>query len=193
MCRRVGERLCTSDKCPTTRRSYPPGVHGPTSRSRLTPYGIQLLEKQKAKRIYGILERQFRNYVERASAKRGDTGELLVRMLETRLDNVVYRLGFASSRAGARQAIIHGHIAINGKKVDVPSYIVRPGEIVKASESSSKNKYFVARGAVLAQHETPSWLKLDPDTISGTVLSLPEGEELKQNFQTKLIVEFYSR
>jgi len=193
MCRRVGERLCTADKCPVTRRSYPPGVHGPTSRSRLTPYGIQLLEKQKAKRIYGILERQFRAYVNRASAKRGDTGELLVRMLETRLDNVVYRLGFAPSRAAARQIIIHGHIAINGKKVDVPSYIVRPGEIVKASESSSKNKYFAARGAVLAQHETPSWLKLDPDTISGTVLSLPEGEELKQNFQTKLIVEFYSR
>lgn len=193
MCRRVGERLCTSDKCPTTRRNYPPGVHGPTSRSRLTPYGIQLLEKQKAKRIYGILERQFRNYIERASAKRGDTGEILVRMLETRLDNVVYRLGFASSRAGARQIVTHGHITINGKKVDVPSYIVRVGEVVKVAELSTQKKYFMARVAALTEHETPSWLKLDSAAFSGTILSLPEGEELKQNFRPKLIVEFYSR
>lgn len=193
MCRRVGERLCTSDKCPTTRRNYPPGVHGPGSQPRLTPYGIQLREKQKAKRVYGILERQFRNYIEHALAKKGDTGEIFVRMLEMRLDNVVYRLGFASSRAAARQLITHGHITVNGKKVDVPSYIVRIGEVVGVAAGSMQKKYFTARAAALADRETASWLKLDSAAFSGTILSLPEGEELKQNFQPKLIVEFYSR
>lgn len=193
MCRRVGERLCTSDKCPSIRRNYPPGVHGPTGKSRLTGYGIQLREKQKAKWVYGLLERQFRNYFEKAKKVKGDTGRLFSQYLEMRLDNVVFRLGWAKSRGQARQLAKHGHIEVNGKKIDVPSYQVRVNDIVAVRAKAAESPYFKAMLPNLEKHELPSWLARAGSQLNGKVLNPPPDEELKQNFDPKLIVEFYSR
>lgn len=198
-CRREREKLflkgekCSSSKCPIIRRNYPPGHNGPKSRTRLTGYGIQLREKQKAKRLYSVDEKQFRNYFEKAINKKGDTGETLVTMLETRLDNVVFKLGLAKSRRQARQLVNHAHFIVDGKKVDIPSYRVKTGQVIELREKSKESEIFKLLFATLAKHETPTWLSINPENGTGKVVSLPQGEELKQNFDPKLIVEFYSR
>lgn len=199
MCRREGEKLhlkgekCLTAKCPIVKRSYRPGMHGPITRPRPTPFGIQLREKQKARNSYMLMEKQFHGYFEKASRKVGNTGEWLVQMLETRLDNVVYRLGFGRSRSLARQIISHGHVLVNGKKVTIPSYQVKPGDVIKLTEKMTKSKLFENEMPRLEQHETPAWLHLDAKAYTGKVLNNPEGEELRHGFNPKLIVEFYSR
>jgi small subunit ribosomal protein S4 len=198
-CRREGEKLylkgdrCFTAKCAISRRPFKPGQHGPTSRTRPTPYGIQLREKQKAKNTYGLMEKQFRNYFDKSKSKVGNTASFLVQMLEMRLDNVVFRLGFAKSRALARQIVGHGHVRVNGKKVNVPSYQTKPGDVVTLSAGISKSKLMEGGEERLAKHQAPSWLHYDGAASSGKVLTKPEGADLKQNFDPKLIVEFYSR
>ncbi len=175
------------------RRPFAPGVHGPDSRTRMTDYGKQLREKQKAKRIYGLNERQFSNVFAEVKEKRGNTAEMLIQTLESRLDNVVYRAGFAKTRAAARQFVSHAHIEVNGKKVNVPSYRVRPGEVISVRESKKKKGNWTQTTETAGQKETPSWLSLDAGALSVKVTGKPEGTELQQPFDTKLIVEFYSR
>jgi small subunit ribosomal protein S4 len=199
-CRREGKKLflkgerCFTSKCAMVKRNYPPGAHGITKRKpRVTEYGLQLREKQKAKRIYGILERQFRNYYRKAIKKVGDTGEILFQFLEQRLDNVVYRLGFAKSRKLARQLVNHGHFLVNGKKVDIPSFELKLGDIVSIKESSLKLAPFKDLSEVLKKQETVAWLSLDPKTLEGKVLVKPTKEDLAEAFDVKLIVEYYSR
>lgn len=192
MCRREGVSICGREKCAVKRRPFAPGAHGPTGHSRPTAYGLQLREKQKARRIYGMMERQFRKYFDQASNLKGDTGELLMRMLETRLDNVVYRLGFAKTRAQARQLVSHGQFSVNGIATDIPSYAVRPGMKITVNENKRTSGYFKQLDEQKSARAVASWLRRD-DTFTGTVLSLPAGDELKENFDPKLIVEFYSR
>ncbi len=175
------------------RRPYAPGQHGPNSRSRVSEYGLQLREKQKAKIMYGLLERQFRKYYEDAFRKTGDTGALLLESLERRLDNVVYRLGFGSTRQQARQLVSHGHITVNGRRVDIPSYRVTVGEVVKIRDQSAQKKYFTDQAKTLENFEAPAWLELDKSAMAGKVLSLPAGDQLEANINSQLIVEFYSR
>lgn len=197
--RAFGERLMlkgtrsASSKWAPVRRPYPPGVHGPTKRSRPTPYGLQLREKQKAKVIYGLGERQFRKYFDEAQRAKGDTGQKLVAMLETRLDNVVYRLGFAPSRRAARQLVSHGHILVNGKRATIASITVHPNDAISFREKSKGSPVFTLLAETLSKHQTPAWLMLKPEDASGKVLGAPQGEDLKQNFDTKPIIEFYSR
>jgi small subunit ribosomal protein S4 len=199
LCRRQGEKLnlkgekCVSGKCPVVTRNFPPGQHGPTARPRHTGYGLQLREKQKAKNTYGLLETQFRNYFEKAANIPGNTADHLVGMLEMRLDNVVYRLGLAKSRALARQNVSHGSVRVNGKKVTIPSYALKPGDVIGFSERFAKSKLITGDTARLEKVVTPGWLFLDKAAVSGKVLNKPQGEDLKQNFNPKLIVEFYSR
>ncbi len=198
-CRREGEKLylkgsrCSEAKCAIVRRSYKPGMHGPTSRPRPTPYGLQLREKQKAKNVYGIRERQFRNYFIKAKRLVGNSATFLVQMLEMRLDNVVYRLGFGKSRTLARQLVSHGHVLVNGKRVNVASYQVKAGDVIKLSARVSKSKLFENDLPRLEKHQTPAWLNLDAKEMTGKVLNRPEGDDLKMNFDPTLIVEFYSR
>jgi len=198
-CRREGEKLflrgdrCSSAKCAIIRRNYAPGVHGQKMTRRMTGYGVQLREKQKAKRLYGVLETQFRNYFQKAKKTKGDTSENLVKNLETRLDNVIYRLGYARSRSMARQMVSHGMFTVNDKKVNIPSFSVRPNDIIKIKENKASKKVFENLKDKLKKHETPSWLSIDASKLEGKVLSTPEGDELKQIFDPKLIVEFYSR
>jgi small subunit ribosomal protein S4 len=192
LCRKYGEKLCDSPKCPLTKRAYPAGQHGPNKkRPKVSGYGKQLLEKQKVKRIYGILERQFSNYVAEASKKVGDTSKILLNYLESRLDNVVYRAGLASSRAAARQMVSHGHITVNGEKVDIPSYRVKVGQAVAASSKAKNKKLFEGIGEKLQKVEAPSWLGVDHKTTSAKVLNAPTVEN--PNFNPKAIIEFYSR
>lgn len=194
MCRREGVSLCGKEKCALKRRPTTPGVHGPTSqRARLSTYALQLREKQKAKRLYLIMERQFHNYFEHAARIKGDTGQLLIAMLETRLDNVLYRLGFAITRRQARQMVGHGFVDVNGKKVDIPSFHVQVGDVVRIRESKKKKGLINGLEQRLGLKDTPSWLTIDAAALSGKVTSLPEGEDLKTVFDPKLIVEFYSR
>lgn len=188
-----GER-CHTDKCALERRNYPPGQHGRTRRARLIGYGLQLREKQKVKRIYGILERQFRIYFERASRMPGPTGENLLILLERRLDNVVYRMGWGTSRAQARQLVRHGHILVNGRKVNIPSYLVSPGEVIEVKEKSRQNPAILAARDATAHQPVPSWLEVDREALKGRVLSLPKREELVQiPINERLIVELYSK
>lgn len=175
------------------RRPFAPGVHGPDSRTRMTDYGKQLREKQKAKRIYGLNERQFSNVFAEVSKKRGNTAEMLIQTLESRLDNVVFRAGFAKTRPAARQFVSHAHIEVNGKKVNVPSYRVRPGEVISVRENKKKKGNWTQTTETVAKKEVPSWLSLDAGALSVKVTGKPEGTELQQPFDTKLIVEFYSR
>jgi small subunit ribosomal protein S4 len=197
MCRREGVSLCGREKCALKRRAYPPGVHGPAAmkgRSRISSYGIQLREKQKAKRLYGILERQFRKYFESASNKKGNTADFLVQTLERRLDNVVYRLGFASTRRQSRQMVGHGFVTVNGKLVNIPSFQVRVGDIVAIKENKRQKGIVKQTSERLAKKaETPKWLSVDTAVLSGKVTGEPEGEDLRQVFDPRLIVEFYSR
>ncbi|MEK7072852.1 MAG: 30S ribosomal protein S4 [Patescibacteria group bacterium] len=192
-CRRAGVSLCGRKKCAALKRSFPPGAHGPTRRIRLTPYGIQLREKQMAKQIYGVKERQFFNYFKKASRTRGNTAEMLVRMLEMRLDNAVFRLGFCVNRFQARQMVSHGHFDVNGKRVDVPSAQIRTGDVISVRAKMHSSPFFVAAAEQLKNTQLPSWLSLDAGALSGKVVAEPAGEELRQPFDPKIIVEFYSR
>jgi small subunit ribosomal protein S4 len=198
-CRREGAKLhlkgekCMTAKCPFTVRSYRPGIHGPLKRVRPTPYGTQLREKQKAKSTYGLMEKQFRNYFEKAKRMTGNTTDVFVRLLEMRLDNVVYRLGMARSRSLARQIVNHGHVLINGKTVTIPSYQVRSGDIITLDEKVRKSNILQAEIGRLDQHTAPSWLNLDAAEVAGKVLHAPQDDDLKQGFDPTLIIEFYSR
>jgi len=195
LCRRVGERLCTTDKCPVVRRSYPPGVHGPKGRGKLTGYGLQLREKQKARFVYGILERQFQRYYEAAMNQKGATDLVLLQLLETRLDNVVFRMGLAKTRAAARQLVNHGHIQVNGKRVDIPSYQVKIGSTISVDPISSKRAYFENNISKVwgKQPVNYDWLVVDPKDYKAQLIALPTAEQIKPPFDLKLIVEFYSR
>ncbi len=192
ICRKYGEKLCDSVKCPLTKRNYPSGQHGQTSkRKKVSGYGKQLLEKQKVKSIYGLLEKQFSNYVEEASRKVGDTSKILLNYLESRLDNVVYRAGLAASRRAARQMVTHGHITVNGKKLDIPSYRVRIGEVISIITQSEKKKLFEGVAEKLQKVDAPAWLALDLKKAGAKVLNAPTVEN--PNFNPKAIIEFYSR
>lgn len=173
------------------KRKYPPGVHGPKGMPRLTSYGLQLQEKQKAKAIFGVGEKQFKKYFLKALKKKGNTGEELLKLLESRLDNVVFRLGFASSRRQARQMVSHGHIVVNKRKVNIPSYQVKVNDVIKIREQSKKKTLFVDLSKKLVSQKPPSWLKLDAKNLQGQVVSTPRPSE--QIIDTDLIVEFYSR
>ncbi|MFO7171977.1 MAG: 30S ribosomal protein S4 [Bacillota bacterium] len=198
LCRREGVKLylkgakCYTDKCPVVRRPYPPGQHG-QNRKKLTEYGIQLREKQKLRRFYGVMERQFRRYFEQAARKKGVTGEALLQTLERRLDNVVYRLGLAASRKEARQIVRHGHIEVNGRKVDIPSYLVRPGDVVAVRENSREHPRIKENLEAGGAHTVPAWLSFEPEAMRGTVLRLPTRDEIDAPVQEHLIVELYSR
>lgn len=198
LCRRAGEKLlikgekCQSPKCPFIKRSYPPGQHGADARRiKLSGYGAQLKEKQKAKRIYGLIERQFSNYVAEASERTGDTSKFLLNYLESRLDNVVYRMGLAKARTTARQIVRHGHISVNGKKVDIPSYRVRVGDVVAVETLSGAKKGFEKSEEQLAKIEAPMWLGVDAKTRSAKVLNAPQTQN--PGFDAKAVIEFYSR
>ena len=192
LARRVGAALLPKDEKILTKRNFRPGMHG-QKRIRVSQYGQQLLEKQKAKWTYGIFEKQFRNYYERAAAAKGMTGELLIQYLEKRLDNVVFRLGFAATRPQARQLVSHGFFQVNGKKVNIPSYEVSIGDVIKVKESKVKSKYMITQKALMAQVQTPEWLSLNSKEMSGKVTSFPTAELSGASIQTQLIVELYSR
>ena len=198
LCRREGTKLflkgdrCFKEKCAFERRGYAPGQHG-RRRSKIQGYGIQLREKQKVKRTYGVLERQFRNYFARAAKSKGITGTMLLQMLERRLDNVVYRLGFASSRSMARQLVSHGHIQVNGRKVTIGSALVRPGSVIALREKSRKNEQVKICLDTAKGRGVPSWLELDADQFQGTVKQLPTREDISMPVQEQLIVELYSK
>ncbi len=193
--RREGVNLDGRDKMARilSRRPYAPGVHGPTSRTRTTDYGKQLREKQRAKLVFGIMEKQFRNYFDKATEMKGDTGENLVRLLELRLDNAIFRAGFAKTRAAARQIVSHAHVDVNGEKVDIPSYQVRPGEVISIRTGKKEKKQWKNFTELVQKVETPSWITTDLKELSAKVVSVPAGEELKHVFDPKPIVEFYSR
>ncbi len=193
MCRRYGVRLCQSDKCPVTRRNYPPGMHGPKGKKRLTEYGTQMAEKQKAKILYHISEKQFSGYYNRAIKQRGDTSEFLIQMLEMRFDNVVYRAGLAKTRFQARQMVNHGFFLINGKKNNIPSCQVKIKDEITFNPQKTKTKLLTERQNALKKFETPSWLHLDPKEFKVKVLNKPSPTEAEQAFDPRLIVEFYSR
>jgi small subunit ribosomal protein S4 len=186
-----GDR-CYSDKCSVERRNHPPGQHG-HGRPKHTDYGIQLREKQKVKRIYGLLEKQFRNYVELAERKKGVTGENLLTFLESRLDNMVYRMGFASSRAQARHLVNHGHFLVDGRKVDIPSFQVKPGMVVELREKSRTMGAVEESLKTVSRRGVPPWLEVDSASFRGVVKALPSREELPPTIREQLIVEFYSR
>jgi small subunit ribosomal protein S4 len=196
VCRREGMKLflkgerCLTEKCAVERRSYPPGEHG-RGRIKQSEYLLQLREKQKARRYYGLLEKQFRNYYERAAQRSGITGENLLRLLETRLDNVVYRLGFAASRAQARQLVRHGHFLVNGRRVNIPSYQVKPGDVVQMRDASPAQQ--VVRDATDLTASVAPWLEADHEGLTGRVLKLPERAEIDTPVQEQLIVELYSK
>ncbi len=199
LCRRECEKLyikgdkCFSRKCPVERRQYPPGQHGQSRQSKLSDYGIQLREKQKLRRIYGIRERQTRKYLQEAFRRRGVTGETMLQLLEMRLDNIVYRLGFASSRSQARQFVNHGHFLVNGKRVNIPSYITRTNDVIEVAESSRSMAPMLASIEGAGSRALPGWLSLDASNFKGTVLSVPIRDEIDTDVQESLIVEFYSR
>ncbi len=186
-----GER-CYTEKCAYDRRNYPPGQHG-QSRKKFSDYGTQLREKQKVKRIYGILENQFRNIFKEADRQKGITGETLLALLERRLDNVVYRLGFANSRDEARQLVLHSHFLINQSKVNIPSYLVKPGDVIEIREKSKKMVRVLEALEGVARRGVPQWLELDKDQMKGSMKGLPSREEITLPIQEKLIVELYSK
>ena len=196
-CRREGIKLflkgsrCFTDKCAIERRNYPPGQHG-LNRGKPTGYGIQLCEKQKAKRIYGVLESQFRKYFQWAEREKGVTGENLLKLLELRLDNVVHRLGFAASRRESRQMVAHGHFAVNGRKVSVPSYLVKVGDMVQL-RPTSKHQARVDDNLNAGRGQIPQWLELDPNEKKAMVRSLPLREDIQIPVTEQLIVELYSK
>ncbi|GFO57386.1 30S ribosomal protein S4 [Geomonas sp. Red276] len=198
LCRREGVELylkgerCFTDKCAIKRRSYPPGQHG-QGRIKVSDYGVQLREKQKVRRVYGILENQFRGYFEQADRQKGVTGENLLFILERRLDNVVYRLGFASSRTEARQLVRHSHFTLNGRKVNIPSIQVKTGDVIQLREKSRKIAVINESLEAVVRRGMPQWLELDKDTFKGTVKNMPVREDITMPIQEQLIVELYSK
>ncbi len=200
LCRRVGDKLmlkgdrCYTSKCALERRSVPPGYNATAKRrTRKSERGLQLLEKQKARYTYGLLERQFWKFFAEAERLPGVTGENLLILLERRLDNVVYRLGFASSRAQARQVVRHGHILVNGRRADIPSYLVKPGDVIAWRESSKNTEYYKMVAQTAGDVVIPTWLSLDKQKLIGKVVSLPVAEDIQAKFDVKSIVEYYSR
>ncbi len=201
LCRREGTKLflkgarCNSDKCAMERRAYIPGEHGSGNRyrRRMSDYGLHLREKQKVRRIYGILEKQFRKYFKMAAKKSGVTGVNLLQFLETRLDNVVYKMGFAPSRKSARQLVRHGHIKVNGKKVDIPSFLVKPEDEIEIKEN--KRQMVLIQEAIEASTEVDSteWFEVDKDKFIGKILSIPTREQIQLDVDERLIVEYYSK
>jgi small subunit ribosomal protein S4 len=200
LCRREGMKLflkgerCYSEKCAIEKRNFPPGQHGRDRKPKIVGYGLQLREKQKAKRYYGVPEVQFRNSFEKAARMKGVTGDNLLSMLERRLDNVVHRIGFGTSRAMARQVVRHGHVIVNGRKVDVPSYIVRPNDVVEIKEKSRNNSAILAARDATAHMPAPNWLEVDREALKARVLANPKREDLVQiKLEEQLIVELYSK
>jgi small subunit ribosomal protein S4 len=188
-----GER-CHSEKCAIETRNVAPGQHGKERRPKVVGYGLQLREKQKARRVYGLLERQFRNQFEKASRMKGVTGEQLLGMLERRLDNVVYRMGFGTSRNQCRQLVRHGHIQVNGRKVNIPSFLVKTNDVVEVREKSRKNSTILAARDATAHAPSPNWLDVDRESLKGSVVGMPRREELVQiKLNEQLIVELYSK
>ncbi|SDO01606.1 small subunit ribosomal protein S4 [Desulfonauticus submarinus] len=198
LCRREGTKLflkgdrCFTDKCAFERRPFAPGMHG-RMRKKLTDYAIQLREKQKVKRLYGVLERQFKNYFKEAARQKGATGANLLILLERRLDNVVYRLGFAESRTQARQLIRHGHFLVNGKKVDIPSFLVRENDVVEVKAKSKEKLIFKNALETLARKGIPGWLEVDENSLKGVVKAMPTREDITFPINEQLIVELYSK
>lgn len=198
MCRREGAKLylkgdrCYTGKCAIDRRAYAPGQHG-QGRKKVSEYGIQLREKQKAKRIYGILENQFRNYFEKAERQKGITGENLLRLLERRLDNAVFRLGLASSRVEARQLVRHGHFEVNGRRVNIPSYLLKVGDSVAVCEKSKESPKLKELAENAQAKTAPAWLEFDSNALAGRVVAIPSRDEIDVPVQEHLIVELYSR
>lgn len=202
LCRREGEKLflkgerCFTPKCAFERRDYAPGEHGKSGqfrRRRDSDYNRQLRAKQKARRVYGVYERQFRRYYEISLGRRGLTGLNLLQILESRLDNVIYRLGFASSRAQARLLVTHGHFSVNGRRTDIPSMLMFPGDVVSVRDGSRKREFFKTLPDFVETRNAPMWLSRDVKALSGTVIRLPERAEIDGNLQEQLIVEYYSR
>jgi small subunit ribosomal protein S4 len=198
LCRREGTKLflkgdrCFSEKCSVDRRQYPPGQHG-QGRPKFSEYGVQLREKQKVKRIYGLLERQFAKTMALANRMRGRAGENLLQLLERRLDNVVFRLGFATSRSESRQLVKHGHFRVNGRKASIPSMLLKPGSVVSLAEGSHEVARIAGALEAIEKRSVPSWLELEKEAFRGTVKALPVREELTLPIQEQLIVELYSR
>jgi small subunit ribosomal protein S4 len=198
LCRREGAKLylkgsrCYTKKCAFERRPSPPGQHG-VRRRKVGEYGLQLREKQKVRRVYGVLERQFRNYFRDAEAQSGVTGEALLRTLELRLDNVVYRMGFASSRAQARQLVGHGHFAVNGRPTDIPSYQLRRGDKIDVRESHRAREPFKLAKETLRSHTAPEWLTIEAANLTGSVVDLPRRDQMPLDLNEQLVVEYYSR
>ena len=200
LCRRENTKLflkgdkCMSDKCPLVRRAKAPGQHGANAgRRRVKEYGLQLREKQKAKRYYGILEKQFNNYFEKADRKTGQTGENLLTMIETRLDNVVYRMGMADSRAQARQLVRHGHFRVNGKRANIPSLLVKQGDVISVKESSRKSELIKMLIENISGRSVPAWIDVDKENAVATITALPTREDVDFPFEEHLIVELYSK
>lgn len=204
LCRREGMKLylkgsrCDSPKCPIVQRqpakNFPPGQHGQRRTRRPSEFGLQLREKQKVRRFYGVMEGQFRKHFEEAARRGGVTGENLLRILESRLDNVVYRLGFADSRKQARQLVRHGHFTVNGRKTNIPSFLVKPADVIAVRPESRGREYFANFGEVLASRRAPEWLSVDATNLSGKVLNLPARDQIEvPAFNEALIVEHYSR
>ncbi len=199
LCRREGEKLflkgsrCFSEKCAVERRQVAPGQHGRTMRRKISPYGLQLREKQKVRRTYGVLEKQFRNYFKKADRKQGVTGEILLQLLESRLDNLVYRLGFAPSRKAARQLVRHRHVMVGGRTVNIPSYSVRPGEVIKIREKSKNLEMIHAALKETGRGDDIPWLRLNKAGLEGEMLEVPERASIPLTFNEQLIVELYSK
>ncbi len=199
LCRREGMKLflkgakCFSDKCPIEKRNFAPGQHGKDRKAKIVGYGLQLREKQKTKRMYFTQEGQFRNYFEKAARGKGVTGEMLLQQLERRLDNVVYRLGFGMSRRQARQLVRHGHVHVNGRKVNIPSYEVSVGEEITIRESSRKLPILEQAKEFASHQNAPAWLEIDRENFKGRILSLPKREEIQMPVNEQLIVELYSK
>lgn len=191
LCRQVGYPLCGLAKCPAHKRPYPPGQHGPTKRTKRSEYGIQLLEKQKLRYIYGVQEKQFRRYYEEAARRKGITGANLFELLETRLDNIAYRLGFARTLDGARQLVTHGHVTVNGKRVNIPSYSVKVGDAIGLTEKGRELQ--VVKESLENRPVLPPYLSFDEATLTGVLTRKPERTEIPVDVNETLIVEFYSR
>lgn len=198
LCRREGQKLflkgdrCYTEKCSVDRRAYPPGEHG-QGRRKASEYGLQLREKQKAKRYYGLLESQFRGYFELAAKKQGQTGENLLSILESRLDNVIYRLGFAMSRPEARQLVTHGHFLVNGRKVNIPSFLVKPGQVISIKESSKNLEKIKSVVEANSFRQPPKWLDFDRNNMIAKVVAVPQKEDIDLPIEEHLIVELYSK
>lgn len=199
LCRREGMKLflkgerCYGEKCAIERRNVPPGQHGKGRRARLLGYGLQLREKQKVKRMYGVLERQFRRYFQEADRQKGVTGETLLQLLERRLDNVVYRLGFATSRAQARQLVRHGHFTVNGRRADIPSFSIKAGDSIEVRQGSAKNPTILYAMEEVKGRGIPEWLEVDGEGLTGRLTAAPTRDQLNLPVQEQLIVELYSK